>query len=86
MEASMHGSFDESGKADEVSFNRHNTKVVVIPVLVAAAMVALAIARPEVSRWISEAAQAEFAVGPALEAAPTQFARPPNEMHLVKVN
>jgi hypothetical protein len=84
MEASMHGSFDEFGKPDKVSFNRHVTGFLVIPVLLGIAAVALAIANPEVSRWISQAAEAEFAPEP--EFAPSQFARPSSEIRVVKVN
>jgi hypothetical protein len=85
MEASMHSSFDR--KPDKVIFNHHGAGFVVIPVLVGIVTVALAVARPEVSRWISQAAEAEFAVGnPAPEDAPTQLARSSGEIRLVKVH
>jgi hypothetical protein len=87
MEASMHGSFDEFGKPDKVSFNHQGTNFLVIPVLLGIAAVTLAIANPEVSRWISQAAEAEFALSePEPEFAPSQFARPSSEIHVVNVN
>lgn len=83
----MHGSFDEFGEPDKVSFNRQGTGFLVIPVLLGIAAFALAIARPEVPRWISQAAEAEFAVGqPEPEYAPSQYAQPSNEIRVVKVN
>jgi hypothetical protein len=83
----MHGSFDEFGKPDKVSFNRHITGFLIIPLLLGIAAVALAIANPEVSRWISQAAEAEFALSqPEPEFAPSQFARPSSEIRIVKVN
>jgi len=73
----MHGSFDSSGKTDEVGHGNSGIRLVVIPAVLAIAQVVLAIKQPDVSRWISDAAQAEFAnTNPVPEAAPTQLAQP----------
>jgi hypothetical protein len=87
MEASMHGTFDRSGKTDKVSYGNSGIRLVVIPALLAIAVVALAIKQPDVSRWISEAAQAEFAAtNVAPEATPTELAQPAREIRTVKAN
>jgi hypothetical protein len=87
MEASMHGSFDESGKTEKVNSIRQGSGFLVIPVLLGIVAVALAVARPEVSRWISQAAEVEFAISnPEPEVAPTRLARPSGEIRMVKVH
>jgi hypothetical protein len=56
-------------------------------VLLAVGLVVLAIKQPDVSRWISEAAQSEFAnTGPAPETAGTPVAQPAREIRTVKAN
>ena len=83
----MHGTFDRSGKTDKVSYGNSGIRLVVIPALLAIAVVALAIKQPDVSRWISEAAQAEFAAtNVAPEATPTELAQPTREIRTVKAN
>lgn len=81
----MHGSFDKSG---EVLRNIHRDwgiGVFALPVLLVAVLIGLAIARPDVSNWISEAAQAEFASSGQLpEVTPTQVARPSMELRTVR--
>ena len=48
-------------------------------------LVALMMRFPAVSDWVSESAQAEFAVmGPSPEIAPTQLAQPNNEVRTVR--
>ena len=55
----MHGSFDKSGKSESFS-DRWRIGFFVFPVVLAVALIALAILEPSASKWISEAAQAEF--------------------------
>jgi len=48
-------------------------------------LVGLMMRFPAVSDWVSESAQAEFAVmGPSPEIAPTQLAQPNNEVRTVR--
>jgi hypothetical protein len=83
----MHGRFDRSGGTDKASAGYSSIRLIVIPALLAVALVALAIKQPDVSRWISEAVQAEFANnGPAQGAPATQVAQPAREIRTVKAN
>ena len=76
----MHGSFDKSGKSESFS-DRWHIGFFVFPVVLAVALIALAILEPSASKWISEAAQAEFAGVYALpDSGPTQLARPGMEI------
>jgi hypothetical protein len=80
VEAAMHGSFDKSGKSESFS-DRWRIGFFVFPVVLAVALIALAILEPASSKWISEAAQAEFAGVYALpDPGPTQLARPGMEI------
>jgi hypothetical protein len=85
MEASMHGSFDQSPQDDQSIYRNWNIKLIALPVLVAVALIAYAISHPETANWISEVVQAEFVgsdVVPAL-APPTQ---PANRIRTVVVH
>ena len=84
----MHGRFDRSGGGTEkASAGYSSIRLLVIPALLAVALVTLAIKQPNMSRWISDAAQAEFAnTGSSPETAPTQVARPAGETRVVKAN
>jgi hypothetical protein len=77
MEASMHGNFDKSGESNNRIGRGWGIGFFAMPVLLVIALIGLAVARPDVSIWISEAAQAEF-VGTGLvrDVAPTQLAQP----------
>ena len=76
----MHGSFDKSGKSESFS-DRWRIGFFAFPVVLAGALIALAILEPASSKWISEAAQAEFAGVYALpDPGPTQLARPGMEI------
>ena len=76
----MHGSFDKSGKSESFS-DRWRIGFFAFPVVLAVALIALAILEPASSKWISEAAQAEFAGVYALpDSGPTQLARPGMEI------
>jgi hypothetical protein len=81
----MHGSFGRSGKSDGSLSGRWRIGFFAFPVLLAVALIALTILEPAASRWISQAAEAEFAgfvVAP--ESAPTQLARPNMEVRTVR--
>jgi hypothetical protein len=87
MEASMHGTFDRSGKTDKTIHGNSGLRFVAIPALLAVALVVLAMTQPDVSRWMTEAVQAEFAPGNLTpETAPTQLAQPATEIRTVKAN
>jgi hypothetical protein len=77
MEASMHGTFDKSGESNNRISRGWGIGFFALPVLLVIALIGLAVIRPAVSIWISEAAQAEF-VGTDLvrDVAPTQLAQP----------
>jgi hypothetical protein len=88
MEASMHGTFEKSREVRDNNVRRSSgIGFLAVPVLIAVALVGLAITKPAVSTWIAEAVQAEFAGSVMVpEAAPTQLARPANEIRTVRVD
>jgi len=82
----MHGSLERPPGDDDVSYRGWDIKLVALPILVVIALVGLAVSQPSASRWISEAAQAEF-IGTDLVpdiAPPTRLAQPTNEIRIVK--
>ena len=58
----MHGSIDKSPQADQSIYRSWNIKLIALPVLLVIALIGYAVSHPDVSRWISEAVQAEFVV------------------------
>ena len=84
----MHGTFEKSREVRDNNVPRSSgIGFLAVPVLIAVVLVGLAIAKPAVSTWIAEAAQAEFAGSVMMpEAAPTQLARPANEVRTVRTN
>jgi hypothetical protein len=86
MEASMHGSLDNQPRDGRRAYRNWNMKLIALPILGVVALIAFAISHPGASKWISDAAQAEF-VGtdfvPDL-APPTQLAQPGNQIRTVK--
>ncbi len=71
----MHGTLGRPGKPDKRVELSPVIRFLFIPALLAIAVVVLAINQPDASRWISDAAQAEFAnTGPAPGIAPAQAA------------
>jgi hypothetical protein len=86
LEASMLGSFDRSLEIVNGCYQRCGLGIFLLPVLLAA-IIGLAIAQPDLSNWISEAARAEFVgtnVSP--ETTPTQVAQPAKAVRTVKAN
>jgi len=86
MEASMHGSFDDQPREGQSDYRNWNIKLIALPILGVVALIAFVASHPAASKWISDAAQAEF-VGtdfvPDL-VPPTQLAQPSNEIRTVK--
>jgi len=82
----MHGRFDGSDQTTDQSITRSfGIGIVILPVLLVAFLVGLAIAKPDVSRWISEAAEAEFvASGQATGGVPAEAERPAGQVRTVK--
>ena len=73
----MHGSFDRSGTRNRSFTKRWGIGFPAFPVLLAVALIGLAILEPAASKWISDAAQAEFAsIYGMPESTPSQFAQP----------
>jgi hypothetical protein len=86
MEASMHGSFDNQPRDSKSAYRNWNMKLIALPILGVVALIAFAVSHPGASKWISDAAQAEF-VGmdfvPDL-APPTHLAQPGNQIRTFK--
>jgi hypothetical protein len=84
----MHGRFDRSDETTDQSIHRSlGIGVVVLPVLLVAFLLGLAITRPDVSRWISEAVQAEFAAsGQATGGVPAEVGQPARQVRTVKAH
>jgi len=83
----MHGTFDRLAKNTDRDHRSWDVRVLAIPTLLGIAMVALLLTQPAASRWISEAAQAEFAASLVTpEPAPTQLAQPVNISRTVRSN
>jgi len=79
----VHGSLDKPPRDDQRGWD---IKLVALPILLVIALIGLAITNPSASRWISEAAQAEF-VSPEFGldlAPPTRLAQPSNEIRTVR--
>jgi len=76
VEASMHGSFDRSGKSNN-RIDRAGALDFLLPATLVIALIGLAMIQPAAPAWISAAVQAEFVgpdVGPDIR--PTQLAQP----------
>ena len=83
----MHGSLDKPGKNDSSIYQGGGIGFLALPAIVAIALVGLAIVRPSVSNWVSEAVQAEVAGFIAMpEIAPTQLALPAMQIRTVRAN
>jgi hypothetical protein len=84
----MHGSFDKQPPQDEQSnYRSFSIKLVALPVLLVIALIGMLVSHPSATKWISDAAQAEF-VGTDLVpnlVPPTQLATPSNEIRTVKI-
>ena len=85
----MLGSFDRSREIVNRCYQSCGLGIFLLPLLLAA-IIGLAIAQPDLSNWISEAARAEFAgtagtnVSP--ESPPAPLAQPAKAVRTVKAN
>lgn len=82
----MHGSFDQQPREGQSAYRNWNMKLIALPILGAVALIAFVISHPGASKWISDAAQAEFVnmdFVPELTP-PTRIAQPNNEIRTVK--
>jgi hypothetical protein len=82
MEASMHGPLEKQPRDGKSAYRNWDIKLYALPILLVVALIGFAVSRPGASKWISDAAQAEF-VGTDL-APPTLVAQPTNEIRTVK--
>jgi hypothetical protein len=82
----MQDEFDRSGEtSDKIITRSYGNGIVVLPVLLVAFLLGLAITRPDVSRWISEAVQAEFvASGQVTGGVPAEVGQPARQVRTVK--
>ena len=82
----MHGSFDQQPREGKSAYRNWNMKLIALPILGVVAVIAFVVSHPGASKWIADAAQAEFAgteFVPDL-APPTRIAQPSNEIRTVK--
>ncbi|WP_338828229.1 hypothetical protein [Bradyrhizobium sp. 27S5] len=91
MEESMQGSFDKRRQDPASNYQSFSIKLIALPVLVIVALIGMLVSRPAAVKWISDAAQAEFAGTDAIYAdpvpniaQPAPTARPGNEIRTVK--
>jgi len=83
----MHGSFERSGRSDNHTHRSWSVGLFALPALVVVGLIGLAIAKPAVSGWISQAVEAEYTgIYVVPELAPTQLARPAMELRSARVN
>ncbi len=82
----MHGSFDQQPREGKSAYRNWNMKLIALPILGVVAVIAFVVSHPGASKWIADAAQAEFVnmdLAPEL-APPTQLAQPNNQIRTVK--
>lgn len=80
----MPGSFDKQRRDSHGVYRNWNMKLIALPILGAVALIAFAISHPGASKWISEAAEAEFAGAHFVREPPARLARPNREVRTVK--
>jgi hypothetical protein len=84
VEASMHSRFDRSHKEEDGFFEKWGIGFVVLPVLLAIAMIVLSVIQPINSNWIAESVQAELASkSPVAADAPAQNTKPATQTRTV---
>jgi|SRR5690242_19599137 hypothetical protein len=81
VEASMHSRFGPRNKQDGF-FEKWGFGFVILPVLLAIAMIALSVFEPKNSNWIADSVQAEFG-GKSVKPAPTPETKPPTQTRTV---
>jgi len=81
----MHGSFDPRPREGHSVYRNWTMKLIALPILGVVALIAFVVSHPQASKWIADAAQAEFVnMDFAPELAPTRIAQPNNEIRTVK--
>ncbi|MGF6306595.1 hypothetical protein ABIB82_000742 [Bradyrhizobium sp. i1.8.4] len=87
----MQGSFDNRQQDPESNYGSFSIKLVALPVLVIIALIGMLVSHPAAVKWISDAAQAEFAGTDAVDtdpsprvAQPAPTAQPRNGIRTVK--
>jgi hypothetical protein len=84
----MHDPLDKQPRDSKGVYRNWDIKLFALPILLVVALIGFAVSHPGASKWISDAAQAEF-VGTDLVpdlAPPTRLAQPTNEIRTVKAN
>ena len=82
----MPGPFEKQPGDSKSVYRNWDIKLFALPILFVVALIGFAVSHPSASKWISDAAQAEF-VGTDLVpdiAPPTRMAQPTNEIRTVK--
>lgn len=82
----MPGPLEDQPRDSESAYRNWDIKLFALPVLFVVALIGFVVSHPSASKWISDAAQAEF-VGTDLMpdvAPPTRVAQPTNEIRTVK--
>ena len=89
----MQGSFDNRQQDLESNYGSFSMKLIALPALVIVALIGMLVSHPAAVKWISDAAQAEFAGTDAVDvdpltkiAQPAPTALPRNEARTVKAN
>jgi len=79
----MHGRFDKRGnyRNDSNLIRDVGLGFLILPVVIAIALIALVVVQPPASNWIAEAVQAEFIGTLPPGQTPTQLAQPSDEPH-----
>jgi hypothetical protein len=80
----LHRPVDQWNRANRRKSSDRFVTIVAINCVIVMGLLALALSVPSASEWISAAVQAEFAGSEAPVAAPTQIARPLEQMRLVR--
>lgn len=82
----MHGSFDKQPRKGQSAYRNWNMKLIALPILGVVALMAFVVSHPGASKWIADAAQAEFAGTEFVPdmAPPTQLGQPGNQIRTVK--
>jgi len=78
----MQGPVERQPRDDRSAYRNWDVKLFALPVLLATALIGYVVSHPGVSKWVADAAQAEF-VGTDL-APPTRLAMPKSEIRTVK--
>jgi hypothetical protein len=83
----MHGRFDRSDETGGKSiYQRWGIGIFLLPVLLVAFLIGLAVTNPDVSVLISDAAQAELVSSGQATGVPEQAAPPAREVHTAKAH